>query len=71
MDQKNAHEAATGAAFTDLWTLPLTLWAGWMQQWFHLAGAGARPHPPVADDDPDQLHVPDPIEDDGEHALFA
>lgn len=53
------------------WQLPAILFTGW---WNTVAACmPATPHPhrhaPAPDDH--QLAVPDPIEDEGEHALFA
>lgn len=51
------------------WALPITLSAQWCAMLDAAARANARvqaPHPPEED-----LHVPDPIEDAGERALFA
>jgi hypothetical protein len=55
-----------------LWFLPFALTAGWMMA----ATEMMWPRPPkpthhTGHDPQEQLVVPDPIEDTGEHALFA
>jgi hypothetical protein len=52
------------------WQLPLTLFAGWCE-FMAVAGPGTHhtPHPHL--DAHEQLVVPEPIEEAGEHALFA
>jgi len=59
-------------AFQSLWLLPLALYMSWWNAvmealWPHMP----HPHHPAHHDEHDQLVVPDPIEADGEHALFA
>ena len=73
MNQETTGNPGPGATIVELWSLPMTIWTGWLTQWLSLLtpAASACAHTPVPDDDPDELHVPDPIEDDGEHALFA
>jgi len=59
-------------AMTEFWTLALLPASLWWSTWCKLLGPC---HPPVPHDDAaeeeGQLVVPEPIEADGEHALFA
>lgn len=56
---------ACGAA---CWQLPLILFTSW---WNAATAGVAWPHPRSHHPDGHQLIVPDPIEVEGEHALFA
>jgi len=60
------------AAMTELWTLAMLPETLWWVTWCTLLGPR---HPLVrhaeATEEDDQLIVPEPIEADGEHALFA
>lgn len=73
--------AGAGAGAFELYRLPFLLWSAWMEQWLSLI-ASARPTPaapkpttgPASANAPaahDTLEVPEPIEAEGEHALFA
>ena len=58
-------------AMAEFWTLALLPANLWWVTWCKLLGPC---HPPIPHDDAaeeGQLVVPEPIEDDGEHALFA
>jgi len=64
--------AAALAVMEDYWRLALLPVGLWWSAWSQLLGPC---HPPVqhhpAPEDEGQLIVPEPIEADGEHALFA
>jgi len=58
---------AEGALF-----LPLMAASWWCNAWLDLLWPHASPcRDPHCTDEHCQLHVPDPIEEDGEHGLFA
>ncbi|EXS68969.1 hypothetical protein BF95_21580 [Sphingobium sp. Ant17] len=64
--------AAAMLAAQRLWQLPLTLYTSWWNAgvetlWPHMP----HPHHRAHHDEHDQLVVPEPIEAEGEHALFA
>lgn len=51
-----------------LWQLPLTLYSSWWNAGVEALSPHMHPH---HHDEHDQLVVPEPIEADGEHGLFA
>ncbi len=71
MKDKSADKPGSEIALA--WNWPLLLWTGWLTQWMNLI---APTHPacvthPHHDDTQGELEVPEPIESEGEHALFA
>jgi len=58
-------------AAQQLWQLPLTLYTSWWNAGVEALWPQTHPQPPMHHDEHVQLVVPEPIESDGERALFA
>lgn len=67
----NADPAAAMLAVQQMWELPLMLYMSWWNAGLEAMCAHMPPHHCVHHDEHAQLVVPEPIEADGEHALFA
>jgi hypothetical protein len=63
--------AAAVLAAEGFWQLPLTFYTSWWNAGVEGLWPRTHSHHPVHHDEHDQLVVPEPIEADGEHALFA
>lgn len=62
-------DTATGQAAALLWQMPFLLFTSWWNM--ATGGCWATPHHPHPRDADAQLVIPEPIEETGEHALFA
>jgi hypothetical protein len=70
-DSKNPAPDPIGALFS-VWQAPMTLYFDWWKTAFQSLDHSCSPDRPAgSDEDEGQLVVPDPIETEGEHALFA
>lgn len=67
----DSNPAAAMLAAQGLWQLPLTLYTSWWNAGVEALWPHAHPHHRAHHDEHDQLVVPERIENEGEHALFA
>ena len=59
-------------ALLNAWQMPMMLYCDWLKMAMSSFEHRFEPtHPASCHEDEGQLVVPDPIEDEGEHALFA
>ena len=72
MEQKSATDAVGMGDLLFAWQMPARLMFSWWNMALKSFDHSCGPHHPAcSEEDEGQLVVPEPMEDEGDHALFA